>query len=179
MLISRASTGITMAPPSPPAPQSRSGARPRHPHLCLHLRLTLREWKAPFKDPPRPPPPSSGSPRSNSMKGAIPCPCPSPAIQGCHAPILATPHSLPTRDKRSKGTRGVSKRGALPSSVPIHRCGMEPKLSSVGVRDLRRVVFPTPILIVPLNDRCDIHRVIIPTPVPINPCRHPPSRDRI
>jgi hypothetical protein len=56
---------------------------------------------------------------------------------------------------------------------------MEPKLSSVGVRDLRRVVIPTLVLAVPLDARHDLHRVIIPTPVPIDPCRHPLSCNRI
>jgi hypothetical protein len=51
---------------------------------------------------------------------------------------------------------------------------MEPKLSSVGVRDLRRVVIPTPVLVVLLDARHDLHRVFIPTTVPFDPYRHPP-----
>jgi hypothetical protein len=50
---------------------------------------------------------------------------------------------------------------------------MEPKLSSVGVRDLRCVVIPTPVLVVLLDARHDLHRVFIPTPVPLDPYRHP------
>jgi hypothetical protein len=65
-------------------------------------------------------------------------------------------------------------------SVHIYRCGMEPKLSSVGVRDLRRVVMPTPVLVILLDARHDLHCVIIPTPVrtPIASIAAPPARGR-
>lgn len=60
MLIPRASTWFRPRPPS-----ANLAAAPA-PDILASV-LALREWKAPFRDPPRPRSPSSGSPRSNSM----------------------------------------------------------------------------------------------------------------
>jgi hypothetical protein len=100
MLISRASTTAPLSPSAPRAP---------HPYPTPNLAAA--------------PAPDISASASLSMNGRRhsgilrvrvrhPRACPSPAIQGYHAPILAPPHSLPTRDKRSKEAHARSANAA-------------------------------------------------------------------
>jgi hypothetical protein len=139
MLIPRASTDITWFRPRPPPPISQrrpppTSSPPRSLSVNGRRRVCVRHPRAR-------PAQTRWAAASRCETGTRPRhPRPSPAIQGCYGPILAPP-----RHRRLFPARVMPVVVPRPTpSVPIHRCGMEPKLSSVGVRDLRHVVIPTP-----------------------------------